>query len=292
MTVYVELVIFNNLAINALLIILTLSFRKRKMSALRIIISAVIGAAVAVGYAIAPTAWQIVTRVLLAPILVAIFDKYSGKTKPKKFADYIQSLLAFCFLTFALGGCVYGLSYMLGVDIKGYATLGLCAAGACVVVLFVRRVVKGAAKRSRRYEDVYIELNGKALRVKGLCDSGNTLTDEFSGLPVMILSREIENSFNATDAVCVDVHNVLNTAADTQNDHKGSECKEVDDIRTEHMGMVCDGFITVKTIADEKQLPLVKPQLVEIGGRRINAYCALSRKSFDGFDVILQNSMF
>lgn len=277
MTVYVELVIFNNLAINALLIILTLSFRKRKMSALRIIISAVIGATVAVGYAIAPTIWQIVIRVLLAPILVAIFDKYSGKTKVKKLVDYIQSLTAFCFLTFALGGCVYGLSYMLGVDIKGYATLGLCAAGACAVVLFVRRVVKGAAKRSRRYEEVYIELNGKALRVKGLCDSGNTLTDEFSGLPVMILSREIENSFNATEEVCIDVLNAVNATQAAK-----SKCK----------GMTCDGFITVKTIADEKQLPLVKPQLVEIGGRRINAYCALSRKSFDGFDVILQNSMF
>lgn len=277
MTVYVELVIFNNLAINALLIILTLSFRKRKMSALRIIISAVIGAAVAVGYAIAPTIWQIVIRVLLAPILVAIFDKYSGKTKVKRLVDYIQSLTAFCFLTFALGGCVYGLSYMLGVDIKGYATLGLCAAGACAVVLFVRRVVKGAAKRSRRYEEVYIELNGKALRVKGLCDSGNTLTDEFSGLPVMILSREIENSFNATEEVCIDALNAVNATQASK-----SKCK----------GMTCDGFITVKTIADEKQLPLVKPQLVEIGGRRINAYCALSRKSFDGFDVILQNSMF
>lgn len=277
MTVYVELVIFNNLAINALLIILTLSFRKRKMSALRIIISAVIGATVAVGYAIAPTIWQIVIRVLLAPILVAIFDKYSGKTKVKKLVDYIQSLTAFCFLTFALGGCVYGLSYMLGVDIKGYATLGLCAAGACAVVLFVRRVVKGAAKRSRRYEEVYIELNGKALRVKGLCDSGNTLTDEFSGLPVMILSREIENSFNATEEVCIDALNAVNATQAAK-----SKCK----------GMMCDGFITVKTIADEKQLPLVKPQLVEIGGRRINAYCALSRKSFDGFDVILQNSMF
>ena len=91
--------------------------------------------------------------------------------------------------------------------------------------------------------------------VKALCDSGNCLTDDLSGLPVVILSSEAEKTL----AVNVDM---------------------------------CEGFIDVKTVSGVGSMPIFRLDSVEVKGREFKAYAALSRETYDDFEVILQNSMF
>lgn len=89
--------------------------------------------------------------------------------------------------------------------------------------------------------------------LKGLCDSGNLLTDDASGLPVMILSK--------------------------------SACQKIGKTQIE-------GFATVMTVAGEKCMPVVKFDSVKVDNVPKNALGAMSDAVFGDYDVILQNSMF
>lgn len=98
-----------------------------------------------------------------------------------------------------------------------------------------------------------ISVDGRKIALTGLCDSGNTLVDGVSGLPVIILSANAEKQLGKTDI---------------------------------------EGFLSVVTVSGESNMPITKLQDVEVAGRRISCMAALSRKDFENCDLILQNSMF
>lgn len=251
MSVYVEVVILNNLLLDLLLIIVTLATRRRKTRKLRAAAAAVLGAAAAVGYAVAPEIWQIVIRALLAPILVLIFDKYAN------FKDYIISLGLFVIYTFCLGGIVYGMSFLIGVDINGYAATGLVAGAAAIGLAAVKTAVNKRAQRAKEIVDVKLSYGGRSVDAKAMCDSGNSLTDTLTGSPVVIVSEKLEKELIGADG-------------------KGGS----------------EGFIEVETVNGNGSMPLIKLDSVEVGRRKLQAYGALSGKRFGAYDVILQNTMF
>lgn len=255
MTVYVEVVLLNNLAVDALLIGATMYLRNRKIRKLRFAIATVLGACCAVGYAVLPEAWKYVVRALLAPLMVLIFDKYGG------IKDYSASLALFVILTFALGGIVSGISYLIGVEAENYLILGITAAGVFAGLAALRALVASKSSLKRKLCSVTFVFNGQEMTAKGLCDSGNTLTDEVSGLPVVIFSEALADSIRASS---------------------GNTC-------------AVEGFIQLKTVNGESSLPIVRIDGVKIGGKQCKgsqAYGALSGQTFDGYEIILQNTMF
>ena len=91
--------------------------------------------------------------------------------------------------------------------------------------------------------------------MSALADTGNTLTDCASGLPVVIASGEVSERLKAEgEGVC--------------------------------------GFVEAKTPLGTGTLPIVGPLRVEVGGRECKAFAALTESSFDGYELILQNTMF
>ena len=257
MSVYVELVIFNNLAIDFLLIVATQIVRRRRIRKLRALFAVLLGAAVATLYPLAPVGVQIAVKICLAPIMTAIFDTYSlSKRKCTNFRknkndvkcennvdnsfsakgrsanlnlkiigvkEYVKSLVVFVIATYVVGGITFGLSYLCGVDVKSYAAFGLVAC-AIAITLICARVLRG-----------------------------NTLVDGVSGLPVIILSANAEKQLGKTDI---------------------------------------EGFLHVTTVSGESNMPITRLQDVEVAGRRLSCMAALSRKDFENCDLILQNSMF
>lgn len=248
---YVEIVLFNNLALDALLILCTLTLRRKKAVWWRVLFSSVIGAGVAVGYAVAPEVWKIVIRIVLAPILCALFAKY-GSVR-----DYLITLAVFALLTFALGGITEGISHLTGVALTGYITLGLIAAGAVILLISVRAFAAKRSKAARKIIDIKLSVHGRELNLKAMCDTGNALTDSVTGFPVIIASEKAESQFMIDGG-----------------------CKEI------------EGYIEVKTISGESSMPIVRLDGIEVEGRRCSAYAALSRQSFEGYDIILQNTLF
>lgn len=265
MRVYIELVLFNNVAIDFLLIVCVQICRRRKVRGLRTLLACLICAVTATYYAIAPNGAQIAIKVLLAPLATLIFDSYATKSAgeqsvdklSKRLArwgkDYCKSLALFVVFTYLTGGIVFGLSYLFGVDIASYSTLGLCALAIGIVLIVARCVIHKTSTDKKRSCDVVLRVGKTAIRVSALCDSGNTLTDSVSGLPIMILSKDAESRL--------------------------PNCK-------------IEGYVTVNTVSGEQSMPIVCIDSVDVLGKIYSAYGALSRKDFDGVDVILQYSMF
>lgn len=286
MSVYVELVIFNNLAIDFLLIVATQIVRRRRIRKLRVSFAVLLGAAVATLYPLAPVGVQIAVKICLAPIMTAIFDTYSlSKKKCTNFRknkndvkcendvdnsvsakgrranlnlkiigvkEYVKSLVVFVIATYVVGGITFGLSYLCGVDVKSYAAFGLVAC-AIATTLICARVLRKKRSSDASTLTTNISVDGRKIALTGLCDSGNTLVDGVSGLPVIILSANAEKQLGKTDI---------------------------------------EGFLSVVTVSGESNMPITKLQDVEVAGRRISCMAALSRKDFENCDLILQNSMF
>ena len=97
MNVYVELVVFNNLAVDLCISLTTLAIRRKRVSKIRLILTAITGAAVATVFAIAPKWGQILVKVLLAPLMCALLSKCEGEKAKEKICDYLKTLI--CFFT-------------------------------------------------------------------------------------------------------------------------------------------------------------------------------------------------
>ncbi len=256
MSVYVELVIFNNFAVDALLVALTLAFRKRRIKKFRFFVAVSFASAIATLYPLANESWQIAIKVLLCPLVTLIFDVYDKSSTKAWLVDYAKSLVLFLLFTYFVGGVVYALSALFGVEISSYATLGITALAIAIATLVVHYLVRTRSIRQKRTCKAYVAYENKMVEFDCFCDSGNTLTDDFSGAPIVILSLEAERKI-------VD----------------DSTCK-------------IEGFVSVNTISSECSMPILRLGGVCVDGREYLAYGALSRKHFDGFDVILQNTMF
>ena len=143
MTVYVELVIFNNLAVDLLLEIATLMVFRRKIRWWRVLLGGVVGASVATVYPHCPDAIMVAIKVLLAPIMALIFDGTQCKKEHKHTSDdkaivdksklknearaYLKRLVVFCLLTYFVGGVVYGIDFALGIDVASFWQFGVVA---------------------------------------------------------------------------------------------------------------------------------------------------------------------
>ena len=267
MTVYVELVIVNNFAIDLLFEVATLTIFRRKIKWTRVLLGAAIGAGVATAYPLCPTIWQIVVRVLLAPVMALVFDSFGyekmgrrdgriDKTEIRRniFA-YVKRLAVFCLLTYFVGGVTFGIDYLFEIDLASYWQFGVIALGLLTMLIILRIFLLKRSKNVRRFCDVKVSVRSRKMDFKALCDSGNTLTDNLSGLPVVIISQSAEKSLAISDESV-------------------------------------EGFIEVKTIGGESSMPIVRLDGLQVKGKNYVCYGALSRQDFDGVEIILQNTMF
>lgn len=283
MSVYVELVIFNNLAIDFLLVVATQTIRRRKLKKLRTFASVVLGATLATCYPLLPEWAQILARILLAPAMTLVLDRYvidekrTGRTNgiarkcgeseagvetkhdkdnrniKNAFCDYLKSLFVFAFATYFVGGAIYGLSFAMGVDIKSYAVLGLCALALALTILCARVIASKRSKKGCAIKDATVCVNGRKILLKGLCDSGNLLVDDVSGLPVAVLSAKAKDTLGKVSV---------------------------------------EGFVNVASVAGEKCMPIVDAECVEVDGKRCACKIAICDNNFGDYDLILQHSMF
>ncbi len=249
MTVYVEIVIFNNFFIDLLLGISTCFSRRHKLKPLRLVTSSIIGTIIGVLYLFMPPVAQVITKILLAPILVLVVDKYSS------IKDYSVSLALFIIYTFLLGGCVYGISNLVGIDIRSYGVLGVLAMSVAILEAVLWFVVSRKSSYTKQFYDVSLSYKGNIFWMKGFYDSGNTLTDILTGKPIVLLSKSASDMIN-------------NNAKVTY-----------------------EGFVAVKTINGESNLPIIELDEVRCGKSAYHCFAAFMDHEIENCDLILQNTL-
>lgn len=191
MVVYVELVIFNNIAINILILYVVNLLIGCRQVWWRLVIASSIGAAYAVLSPMINLSWEIVLKILLSMLICLVMTDIAD------IKGYLRYLGIFYVITFLLGGSVLAFSYM-SVSIKEaiYSPIsvvfgGVAIAAVALLISIKYYVRRRNIKRTHMFiVDVELKHNRNVIKIKGLLDSGNRLY--YKGIyPVIAINEGI-----------------------------------------------------------------------------------------------------
>lgn len=196
MTVYIDIILIENLCMNYIILFGTGYIIKLKINYLRIFISSLIGAVYAIlAYIdIFPLYTNIFVKIILSICMVYI--SYS----PKRIKGIIKELVVFYLISFSLGGCAFALLYLIkpqeilmknGVFIGLYPIKIVLMGGLLgfVVTYVAFKLVKNKMNKKELIYDIKIKVEGKEISTKVLLDTGNMLKEPISNIPVILIEK-------------------------------------------------------------------------------------------------------
>ena len=196
MTIYVDVVLLENLCMNYIILFGTGYIIKLKMKHLRIFLSSVLGAIYAIlAYAgILPMYANIFVKIILS--LCMVYIAYN----PKTIKGMLKELVVFYLVSFALGGCAFALLYIVrpqdifmkdGVYIGTYP-LKIALLGGITGFIITYIAFKAVKTRISKNEIIYkaaIKLDEKEITINVMLDTGNMLKDPISNSPVVLVEK-------------------------------------------------------------------------------------------------------
>ena len=196
MTIYLDIVIIENLIMDAIIIYATAIVLKIKIRHLRIIISSFIGAIYSVLSYISDL--EIYNNLFLKIFLsiVMVYIAFS----PQNIKTLMKQILIFYLTSFLFGGVAFALIYVIkpqeilmknGLFLGMYPlkTVFLGAIVATAILITAFKVVKSNITKKDMMCNVSIELNNKTVNIKTMIDTGNMLKEPISGLPVIVVEN-------------------------------------------------------------------------------------------------------
>ena len=198
MTVYLDIVLLENLCMNYIILFATGYILKIKRRHLMIIISALLGGVYSIlSYInILPIYSSLIMKVVLS--LVMVYIAY----RPKNVKLLAKQVLIFYLVSFVFGGCAFALLYFVkpqdiliknGVFIGTYplkiAVLGGIVGFTIMVIAF--KVVKYRLSKNELFCEIEIFLKEKDVKLKALLDTGNMLKDPITRNPVIVVEKDI-----------------------------------------------------------------------------------------------------
>ena len=196
MTIYVDIVLLENLCMNYIILFGTAYIIKIKVKHIRILLASLIGAVYAVlAYAgVFPIYANLITKIILSICMTYI------AFNPKKLKGLIKELILFYLVSFALGGCAFALLYIVrpqdifmknGVYIGTYP-LKIALLGGITGFVITYVAIKIVKTRITKNEIIYkaiIKIEEQEIEINVLLDTGNMLKDPISGDAVIMVEK-------------------------------------------------------------------------------------------------------
>lgn len=196
MTIYLDVVIIENLIMNSIIIYATAIITKSKIKHIRILISSLIGAIYSVLSYISNLAIfsNLFTKILLSIIMVYI------AFNPKDIKTLGKITLLFYLTSFVFGGVAFALIYIIkpqnilmkdGLFLGTYPlkTIFLGAIVASIILITGFKIVKSKFSKKDMFCNINIKIQGKEKNIKVMVDTGNLLKDPISGMPVIVIEH-------------------------------------------------------------------------------------------------------
>jgi stage II sporulation protein GA (sporulation sigma-E factor processing peptidase) len=198
MTIYLDVVLIENLCMNYIILFATGYILKIKIKHIRLIISAIIGGIYSIlAYTqILKIYSNIIAKIILS--IVMVYIAYNAKNIKLLF----KQLILFYLTSFVFGGCSLALLYFIkpqeiliknGMYIGTYpikiALLGGIVGFTITVIAF--KVVKQKLTKKDIYCKIKICLGEKSVEVKAMLDTGNMLKDPITRMPVIIVEKDM-----------------------------------------------------------------------------------------------------
>lgn len=196
MTIYLDVVFFENVCMNYIILFATGYIMKIRMKQIRIILSSILGSVYAVLMYIQNTVLysNVITKILLSVIMILI------AFYPKKIKLLFKELVLFYLISFVFGGCAFALLYFVkpqnvlirnGVYVGRYPIQIALLGGIVgfVITQMAFKLVKNKMSKKDMFADLYIFWNDKTVKLRALVDTGNMLKDPISRLPVIVVEK-------------------------------------------------------------------------------------------------------
>ena len=196
MTIYIDIILAENLCMNYIILYATGIIYKLKPKVIRIIAASSIGAIYAV-----LSYMQIIEiySSLVLKILLSIAMVYLAFA-PKNVKILVKQLLIFYLTSFVFGGVAFALLYFVkpqdilmknGIYIGTYP-LKIVFLGAIVgfiILTLVFKIVKGKLSRKELFCKVIIRMQEKECEVTAMVDTGNLLREPITGASVIVVEK-------------------------------------------------------------------------------------------------------
>ena len=198
MTIYLDVVLIENLCMNYIILFATGYLLKKKISHIRLILSGLLGGIYSILAYI--EVLEIYSNFILKIILsiVMVYIAYNSKT----LKNILKELLFFYLTSFVFGGCAFALLYFIkpqeiiiknGTYVGTYplkiAILGGIVGFATTAISF--HFVKKRFTRKDMYCNIKIYFRQKYIETIALLDTGNMLKDPITSMPVVVVEKEI-----------------------------------------------------------------------------------------------------
>lgn len=198
MTIYLDVVLIENLCMNYIILFATGYILKLKINHIRLIIAALFGGIYSIlAYVqILPIYSNIIMKIILSIVIVYI------AYKPKNVKIMAKQIIIFYLTSFVFGGTAFALLYFVkpqdvlvknGVFVGTYpikiALLGGIVGFVITVIAF--KIVKYRLNKNDMFCEVEVYIKDKSVKTKALIDTGNMLKDPITRQPVIVIEKYI-----------------------------------------------------------------------------------------------------
>lgn len=197
MTVYIDIILIENICMNYIILLATGLILKNKINNIRIFLSSLLGSIYAVCSYI--TKLEIYSTIIMK-IILSIAMIYLA-FKPKNIKQMLKQLVIFYLTSFAFGGCAFALLYFVrpqdiliknGVYIGTYP-LKIALLGGIVGFIIINisfKIIKNRINKKNMFCDIEIKIEDKIANVHALVDTGNLLKEPITGNSVIVVEKE------------------------------------------------------------------------------------------------------
>ncbi len=205
MIIYIECVLFNNFAIDLLMLYLTLLTLKRRITLWKLILSSIIGAVYALFSPIIEFTGDIMIKILVAFIMCLITAKILS------FKKLMLVFVVFLAYSFAAGGIIIGIMnlwqpFRETMSNPSNINIGLMCSIFILTLAFSRKIIQLIQKKhisEGNVKKVVINKDKKIIREQAYYDSGNTLY--YKGIyPVIVMDESLKSEDKAVGHINID----------------------------------------------------------------------------------------
>ena len=198
MTIYIDVVLIENLIMNFIILLATGLILKEEIKVVRLLFSSLLGAIYSVvSYmSILEIYSSMILKIILS--IVMIYIAFNPQTMKKMWKD----ILIFYLTSFVFGGVAFALIYFMkpqeilmknGLFLGTYPlkTIILGAIIAFIIIMTAFTVVKSKITKKDMFCEIEIQLNGKNIETTAMIDTGNLLKEPITNTPVIVVEHTL-----------------------------------------------------------------------------------------------------
>ena len=198
MTIYIDVILVENLMMNYIILLATGIVAKVKIKQFRLVLASLIGAIYTIiSYMkILNLQFSFVFKIILSIIIV--YAAYN----PQRMSKMWKILLIFYLVSFVFGGVAFSLIYIVkpqevlmknGMFLGTYPlkTIILGAVIAFLIIIATFKIVKNKISKKDVIYDIEVMIDDKKITTRALIDTGNMLKEPITNTPVIVIEKAL-----------------------------------------------------------------------------------------------------